>query len=92
MPKIKISRSAIQKLSHPEQGQVIYFDTSCTGFGCRITPTTKVYIAEGRVDGRTVRVRIATFGQITPEAARTRAQEILLAMKKGGKRQFEEER
>jgi len=83
MPRIKISRSVVEKLSHPETGQVIYYDTSCTGFGCRVTRTAKAYIAEGRVDGRTVRVRIAAFGQITPEAARTHAQEILLGMKKG---------
>jgi integrase len=83
MPRIKISRSVVEKLQHPENGQVIYYDTSCIGFGVRVTRTAKVYIAEGRVDGRTLRVRIASFGQITPEAARMRAQEILLGMKKG---------
>ncbi len=62
MPLEKLSKTVVDKKPHPEKGQVIYFDSILRGFGLRVTPIAKTYIAEGRVDGKTVRVTIGRHG------------------------------
>jgi len=83
MPKIKLTKTAIKGLPSPESGQTIYWDKTLTGFGIRLTPNSKSYVCQHRVNRRTVRSTIGRADQITPEQARKLAQDQLFRMVKG---------
>jgi integrase len=60
------------------------WDTKLQGFGVRITSLGKrVYIAQARANGRTVRVTIGRAGHLSSEQARTLAKARLGEMAKG---------
>jgi integrase len=90
MPKLKLTKSGVEKLpffqssSDNSKNQELFWDTELVGFGLRITKTSKTYIVEKRVNGRTVRVRIGRHNQIPTEKARKMAQSHIFEMS-GGK-------
>ncbi|MZH02382.1 MAG: integrase, partial [Nitrospinae bacterium] len=61
MPKLKLTKSGVERLPYYEasagssKNQELYWDTELAGFGLRVTGSSKTYIAEKRVNGRTVR-------------------------------------
>ena len=57
--------------------RVTYWDTDLKGFGLRIGATTKTYIAETKISGKTARVSIGKHGVFTPEQARAEARHLL---------------
>ena len=61
----------------PETGQTFYRDSEIKGFGLRVGTSSKVYIAEGKVNSKTVRVSIGHHGIFTAEQARQEAKNIL---------------
>lgn len=77
MPKLHLTAEVVNKLPTAEAGQALYRDTKLQGFGLRVGKLTKVYFAEKRVDGRTVRVTLGTHGQITAAQAREKAMSAL---------------
>jgi integrase len=81
--KLSITKAAIDALSFPETGKVFYYDTKLQGFGVYCTKTAKVYFAEGRVNGKTVRTTIGRHGTFFPDKARDEARELLVLMAKG---------
>jgi integrase len=83
MLTMKLTKREIDRLVRPTTGQKLYFDDELKGFGVRLTPTRLTYVAQGRVNGRTVRVTIGTHGAWTPEAARTEARKALVDMDRG---------
>ena len=88
MPKLKLTKSGVERLpyymsSTGPKNQELYWDTELAGFGLRVTGSSKTYIVEKRVNGRTVRSRIGRHNQIPTEKARKMAQSLILDMSNG---------
>ncbi|MBP6057819.1 MAG: integrase family protein [Nitrosomonas sp.] len=79
----KLTKTFVDSIPYPERGQAFYRDSEIKGFGLRVGATTKVYIAESKVNGSSVRVTIGKHGIYTTEQARSQAKELLLMMSKG---------
>lgn len=73
MPHAKLTKSFVDNIPFLEKGQAFYRDTACQGFGLCVGKTTKTYVAERWVNGKSIRVTLGKHGQITPEQARKRA-------------------
>jgi integrase len=67
----------------PPSGQVIYRDEDLAGFAVRVTPNSKSFIVEKRVNGNNRRVTIGKCDKITVEFARKMASKILGDMANG---------
>lgn len=79
----KLTKSFVDSIPHPDAGQVFYRDAQLKGFGLRVGTGSKVYIAEGKVNDKTVRVSIGHHGVFAPEQARTEAKNILGMIARG---------
>lgn len=79
----KLTKSFIDSIPHSDSGQTFYRDTELKGFGLRVGTSSKVYIAEGKVAGKTVRVSIGHHGIFTAEQARAEARNILGMIARG---------
>ncbi|SFF15128.1 integrase family protein [Nitrosomonas sp. Nm166] len=82
MPQ-KLTKTFVDSIPYPENGQAFYRDSEIKGFGLRVGATSKVYIAESKVNGKSIRVTIGKHGIYTAEQARSQAKELLLMMSKG---------
>ena len=86
MPKLKITKSAIDALPVPTK-DTIYWDAGCPGFGIKVTPNNrKVFLVLYRVAGAGTRVRkytIGPYGRVTLQQARIVAQRIFSARLEG---------
>ncbi len=80
---MKLTKTVVDGLALPDKGQVFAWDQETRGFGVRLTPAGKVYIAQARVGRKTRRVSLGKHGIITVEEARKRAKEELSLMSKG---------
>ncbi|MCR8827615.1 tyrosine-type recombinase/integrase [Pseudosulfitobacter koreensis] len=68
-----LSKKAIEAVPHPVAGQkFVWFDTP-RGFGLRVTPTTKTFIFDARVNGKKRRVTIGRVDVFT-DLKRARAE------------------
>jgi len=83
MPILRLTRRAIDEISHPDRGQVFYRDTMLSGFGLRVGTQSKVFFAEGQVNRRTRRVTIGRADVFAPEIARKKALALLGEMAEG---------
>lgn len=81
--KIKLTKIAVDKLPHPASGQVLVWDSDLVGFGIRLTPGSKTYIVQGRVNGKSRRVALGKHGIITADNARKNARDTLAGFDKG---------
>lgn len=79
----KLTKSFVDSIPFTESGQAFYRDTEIAGFGLRVGTTSKTYIAESKVNGKTVRVTIGKHGVFTAEQARIEARQILVMAAKG---------
>lgn len=79
----KLTKTFIDSTPFAKKGQVFYRDSELKGFGLRVGLTSKVYIAETKVNGKVARVTIGKHGVFTAEQARAEAREMLLMMSKG---------
>lgn len=78
MPKLKLTKSAIDRVRAPGAKTRFYWDTETKGFGLRVTPSGAAsFIAQGAVrgTGKEVRMTIGTYGAWTVDQARRRAEE-----------------
>ena len=86
MPRIRITKSAIDALPTPKP-DVVYWDFSYPGFGVKITPKgRKVFIVLYRTGGTGSRLRkytIGPYGRVTLHQARVAAQKVLAAKLEG---------
>jgi integrase len=80
---MKLTKKIVEGMSLPDSGQRFVWDDEIKGFGIRLTPTTKAYVVQGRVNGTDRRVTLGRHGIITLQEARTKAQHVLSAMLKG---------
>ncbi|MBF0169457.1 MAG: integrase arm-type DNA-binding domain-containing protein [Alphaproteobacteria bacterium] len=68
----------------PEGADYFIWDEEIPGFGLRVFATgKKSYLVQYRKDGRTRRVSFGRHGTMTPEEARKKAREILVAVGEG---------
>ena len=83
MPVIKLTKSAIDNLSHPPKGQTLYFDSELKGFGLCVGKSSKTYFVQGTASHRRVRHAIGRHGVVTAEQARNEARQKLADMYRG---------
>jgi len=58
MARQKLTTGRIKDFTCPENGQTFLWDSDVPGLGIRATPGGKVYIFQGRLNGKTIRVKI----------------------------------
>jgi integrase len=86
MPRIKLTKSAIDALPAPSS-DVVYWDAASPGFGVKITPKgRKVFIVLYRAGGAGSKLRkytIGPYGRVTLHQARVAAQKVFAAKLEG---------
>src|SRR6476469_5633830 len=86
MPRVKLTKSAIDALPTPPK-DIVYWDSSSPGFGVKITPKgRKVFIVLYRAGGAGSRLRkytIGPYGRVTLHQARVAALKIFTARTEG---------
>jgi hypothetical protein len=86
MPRIKLTKSAIDALRRPPK-DTVYWDTGSPGFGVKVTPKgRKVFIVLYRTAGAGSRLRkytIGPYGRVTLHQARIAAQKVHAARLEG---------
>jgi integrase len=83
MAKINLTNKTVDNMDFTSKGQIIYWDTQLKRFGIRVGRETKTFICEKKIDGKTVRVKIATYPLIDVAEARKRALKILSLLEDG---------
>jgi integrase len=82
MPRLKITKSAIDALPTP-QTDAVYWDAALPGFGVKVTPKgRKVFVVLYRTGGAGSRLRkytIGPYGRVTLHQARLAAQKVFAA-------------
>lgn len=79
---MKLTKTTVDKIQFTGK-DAFYWDEELKGFGLKITRTGKTYIVQARVDNKTIRKKIASVGQLTPDEARKEAKKLLGEMAKG---------
>jgi integrase len=86
----KLTKTFIDKVPPPIEGYKIHWDDSVKGYGLRVSPCSaqhpngkRVFVAQGRVQGKAVIITIGPFGLFTEDQARRKAQSILQDMREG---------
>jgi integrase len=79
----KLTKSFVDKISFEKSGQTFYRDSELLGFGLRVGKTAKVYFAEAKLHGKTVRKSIARHNVVTLDEARSRAKSYLAEISRG---------
>ena len=79
----KLTKKFVNCVPLPEKGQIIFRDTLLPGFGLRVTPGSKTYVVEGRVQGVARRITLGKDGVLTPAEARKKARRLQAMMAAG---------
>ena len=86
MPRIRLTKSAIDALSTPAS-DVVYWDAALPGFGVKVTPRgRKVFIVLYRTGGAGSKLRkytLGLYGRLTLHQARIAAQKVFAAKLEG---------
>ncbi|MBE9572347.1 MAG: tyrosine-type recombinase/integrase [Proteobacteria bacterium] len=80
---MKLTKGIVEGAILPEKGQRFLWDSETRGFGIRLTPSGRMYIVQGRVNGATRRVSLGRLGLLTLQQARKKAKRELSAMLEG---------
>lgn len=80
---IKLTQKYVDAIPFPAHGQVLIFDSEMAGFGIRVTPNAKTFIAQSRVEGKVVRSVVGVYGKDTLKQARDKAQANFVKMREG---------
>ena len=78
MPKLKLTKTNIDRVRKPGTGTVLHFDTETKGFGLRVTSSGAAsFIVQGQIHGREdyARITIGSYGAWTVDDARRRAEQ-----------------
>jgi integrase len=78
MPKMKLTKTNIDRVRKPSTGTVIYVDTETKGFGLRVTASGAAsFIVQGMIAGQSkeARITIGSYGAWTVDDARRRAEQ-----------------
>lgn len=79
----KLTRRIVEGVTVPQSGQQFLWDSGLKGFGIRVTPTRKTYVAQGTANGKTIRVTIGPCNVFSVEQARIEAKNRLFKMSCG---------
>jgi integrase len=86
MPRIKLTKNAIDSLSTPKS-DVVYWDATAPGFGVKVTPKgRKVFVVLYRTGGAGSKLRkytIGPYGRVTLHQARVAAHKVFAAKLEG---------
>ena len=85
----KLTKSFVDKIGFEQSGQIFYRDSELMGFGLRVGKSKKVFFAEAKLDGKTIRKSIARHNVISVDDARAQAKKILAEIA-NGKNPFDE--
>jgi len=81
--KLKLTKTAVERLPFLNFGQHLCWDSEIKGFGLRVGKSTKTYIVQKKIKGKAIRVSLGIHGQITTEEARKLALKRLGEMTQG---------
>ena len=76
MPKVRLSRSAIDKLPYPGK-QTIYWDTRLTGFGVRVNEHSRAWLVRVRVRGAEHQENLGRCDRVDIDIAYNQAKQII---------------
>lgn len=79
----KLTNSFVSTVPFATKGQVFYRDSALPGFGLRVTPGSRTYIVEARVNGIVRRITLGDHSKLTATAARRKALKLLAQMAAG---------
>jgi integrase len=80
---VKLTKRSVDA-ARPEAERYILWDSVLKGFGLRVeTSGTKTFLVRYRTAGRKRFVAVGRFGQLTPEQARSLAQDALASVRRG---------
>ena len=79
----KLTKSFVEKTPFQKSGQIFYRDSELLGFGLRVGKTAKVYFAEAKLHGKTVRKSIARHNVASLDEARSQAKSYLAEISRG---------
>ncbi len=83
MPRVKLT-ARLSRESKAGEKDTILFDKALPGFGLRIHPSgRKVWIVQARIEGRSRRMAIARYGEMSLARARRRARDLLQRIRAG---------
>ena len=82
--KFSFTSKKLEKLSPPLAGQAIFWDAKTPGLGIRITKNgVKAYIAQNRLNGRTIRLTIGLVDSWSIEEAQSEARQLAVLIDRG---------
>ncbi|MGZ8915526.1 MAG: tyrosine-type recombinase/integrase [Methylobacter sp.] len=79
----KLNKTFVDSLTHPDNGQVFYWDADLLGFGMYIGTRTKTWFVEKRIGNKSRRVALGKYPVLTAPQARTQAMKQLGLMQQG---------
>ena len=83
MPRVDLT-ARLARETQPNEKDTILFDKGLPGFGLRIHPSgRKVWIVQARIEGRSRRMVIARYGEMSIAKARRRACDLLKRIRAG---------
>jgi integrase len=84
---VKLTKPVCDRATHAivdgEPRQKLYMDAKTAGFGLCVGTQSKTFFAQGKVNGRSVRVTIGRYGVFTVDQAREDAEDRLREMRRG---------
>jgi len=86
MPKLKLTKTNIDRVRKPGTGTILYIDTETKGFGLRVTASGAASFIVQRMiagTGKEKRITIGEYGAWTVDEARTAAEDYIRKMKLG---------
>jgi integrase len=84
-----LKKDVIENTKLPEKGQIFLWDSELVGFGVRLTPNARTYIAQARIKKDKTRkpihrrITLGRHGILTLQEARKKAKQALLSMGMG---------
>ena len=81
--QVRLNKTTVDSLPFPEKGQVFYWDSKLSAFGMYVGKTSKTWIVQQRIAGKTRRVVLGKYPAITPEQAEALAKKQIGKMTTG---------
>lgn len=83
MARQKLTPGRISSLQNPENGQTFLWDSEVPGLGIRATASAKVFIMQGKLDGKDIRMKIGDTRTWHIDGARQEARRLKSLMESG---------
>lgn len=80
MPNIKLTKYTIDKIPFTEAGQLFFRDPELHGFGIRIGTQSKTFFCEKKIAGKSTRVTLGGYPDISVDLAKKMAQETMVKL------------